>query len=33
LDELAIYDRALSEVEITDHYQLVRPAVADPSSI
>jgi hypothetical protein len=33
LDELALYDRALSEGEITHHYQLVRPTVADPSSI
>ena len=30
---LALYDRALGESEITQHYQLVRPAVADPSSI
>ena len=33
LDELALYDRALGESEITQHYQLVRPALADPSSI
>jgi hypothetical protein len=33
LDELALYDRALTEAEIVQHYQLVRPTKADPSSI
>ena len=27
LDELAIYNRALSEAEVSNHYRLVRPRV------
>src|SRR4051794_20590792 len=33
LDELALYNRALRPQEITAHYRLVRPALADQSSI
>jgi hypothetical protein len=33
LDELALYNRALTEAEIVQHYQLVRPTKADLSSI
>ena len=33
LDELAVYDRALSPEEIAEHYELIRPKKADKKSI
>ena len=33
LDELALYNRALSPEEITHHYRLVRPAVVSEHGI
>ena len=33
LDELALYNRALSAEEIATHYQLVRPKTASEPSI
>jgi hypothetical protein len=33
LDELAIYDRALSPEEIAKHFQLIRPKTAPKTSI